>query len=187
MKKYFLLTVLLSFLILNGCKKSDDDPVSPSTGLSANIASENFLQNPTGGDPRGTYYPNQPLMSVFYTAPAGVTFTTQFQSTSSGSMKFEGSSATSGTYNSSQLSLVASGTITISATGAQNQVIPISLNSTGIANGTWTVIGTGKMLMDERDTVNYAVNDKGFFMINKVNYLSAGTEYYFNLVMAYKK
>ncbi len=192
MRKYLIPFFFVLIFSLTGCQKNDN-PATSSTDptASANIAASAFLQTATGGDPRATYAPNSPMLEFFANPNLPATFQTQIQSQSgSGTITLAGSSASSGTYSTNNLSMFAIGSISATYNG-QTFTAPLAFSS-GIlkTNGTWSVISQSKIVMDSQDTLSYAVNDKGLFLIAPVtepDSASGQLVNYGNVVIAFKK
>jgi|GEM_PF-1109878 len=181
--------LLLAASLITGCSKKDDssNPTSPSQNVPADLPTTSFLQTATGGDVRGTYYPNNPVFNLFYPSLTGISLKSEIKSTSTGSVTFQGSTAQSGTYTTDNLTIAVLGSITLSVTGLPDQTIPLLINEKPNSKGTWAVSSTGTIVLDNTDTVKYAVGNNGMFWITGVNYSVAGTDIPFSAVIAFKK
>lgn len=192
MKKLVFTALLSLFVIFNGCKKNDNTtgPSGSNPQNSANIDISAFLQTASGGDPRSTYAPNDPVFNLFPNTIPNASISTQYSSdTGGGTISLSGSSSTSGSYTSNNLSLNVQGQIIITQNGKTYQ-LPISIPGTfSKSSGSWSVISQGKIVFDNADTVNYAVNDKGMFIIFPMiaSDTSGSTINYGNAVLAFKK
>lgn len=192
MRKYIVPFFFLLVFTLTGCKKNDNsNPTGPDPTASVDIAASAFLQTATGGDPRATYAPNNPMIQFFANPNLPATFQTQVQSQSgSGTITLSGSSASSGTYTTNNLSMFAIGTISATYNG-QTFSAPLAFSSGILKNtGTWSVLSQGKIVLDGQDTLGYAVNDKGMFIIAPVTEPDTATGQvinYGNVVIAFKK
>ncbi len=173
MKKHLLVFLSLAFIALTFAACSDDSS-SPSTNNSSNITESEFPTTATGGDPRGTYTPNTPMISMkLPTMPIGSMTISYTKNTGSGTITFEGSSATSGTYKSTDFKMEVEGKMNISFPGIPDQEIPFPGEGTpdvGFdapkSNGTWRVVNGQLFLDDETEGSGYTVNSKGLFFVN---------------------
>jgi hypothetical protein len=150
-----------AFLVASAC----GDSSGPGDG---NIPAADVPRTATGGDPRGTYAPNAPLLQLFG-LPAGVRvdFT---RNGGSGAIEFQGGSATEGTYAARDLRIDLAGTLT-----ALGQTFPIDSDAFDDAgplrggSGTWRVIGTGRLQLgaagEPPDTVGYTATERGLFFV----------------------
>lgn len=192
MKKYIVPFFFFVLFSLTGCKKNSN-PASASHDptTSANIATSAFLTTPSGGDPRGTYAPNVPILNFFANPNFPANFKTNLQTSSgSGTVTLSGSSASSGTYTTNNLSVLALGSITATYSG-NTYTVPLAFTS-GIlkGQGTWSIISQGEMVFDSQDTLGYAVNDKGIFLMgpaSTVDSTSGQTINFGTIVVAFKK
>ncbi len=187
MKNYILLLSFIFLFVLTSCKKNDNTsgPSGPSPASSPDISTSNFVQTPDGGDPRGTYAPNSPVFNIFLNSIPNATVIQQYTSdTGGGTIKLSGSSSNNGTYTANNLTINVNGKISIYQ-GKDSTIIPISFpNAFGSGSGSWSVIAKGVMVLDNADTVQYAVNTKGIFLQYPV--IDNGTNYG-TAVLALKK
>ena len=191
--KYYIVTALFSLLfLLTGCKKNDSTtgPSGTDPQASADISASAFMQTASGGDPRSAYAPNNPLFELFPKQISNATITTQFQSNSGGgTITLTGSSASGGTYSTNNLSVNVQGKIVIFQ-GNSTYTIPLTIpNTFSKASGTWAVVSQGTMVFDNSDTVQYAVNDKGMFVLFPLiaSDSTGSTMDYGTAVLAFKK
>lgn len=192
MKKYIFTAMLSLLFIISGCKKNDNTtgPSGNDPQASANIDASTFMQTADGGDPRSSYAPNHPLFELFPNSISNATISTQYQSNSGGgTITLAGSSAISGTYSTDNLSINVQGQVDIDQ-GGKNYTVPLSIPGTfSKASGTWSVISQGTIVFDNADTVHYAVNAKGMFLIYPMiaSDSSGSTMNYGTAVLAFKK
>ncbi len=175
MKKHTLL-LLLTMIIAISFSACKDDESSPST--SNNIPESEFPATATGGDPRGTYTPNTPAASTkLPPSTAAYSFSMNYtKNTGSGTLKLEGTSATSGTYTNTNMKFDVVGEVKITAGGMSSSypfpgddpeaVDPFS----GMpANGTWKVEGNTIFFDDDGEGIDFTVTSKGLFAVQTEN------------------
>ncbi len=179
MKPNFFLRLTLvpvtvtSLVFAVACNNNTSSTTTPS-GPGPDIAVAQFPTSATGGDPRGTWYPNTPLMNVSASnlssgVTVGVTFT---KNTGSGSIVYTGSTPASGTFSTNNLAASLVGNTAISALG-QTSNIPIMESTVGVlaGSGTWTVSGSNLIQFSsgvaKPDTLAFTANSQGLFFVSR--------------------
>ncbi len=172
MKKHLLVFLSMAFIALTFAACSNDSS-SPSP-TNSNIAESDFPTTATGGDPRGTYTPNTPMVSMkLPTLPVGSMSISYTKNTGSGTIVFEGATATSGTYKSTDFTMQVEGKMKISFPGFPEQETPFPGDESPDIGfdapkptGTWRVVNGQLFLDDETEGSGYTVNSKGLFFVN---------------------
>lgn len=172
MKKHLLVFLSMAFIALAFAACSNDSS-SPSP-TNSNIAESEFPTTATGGDPRGTYTPNTPMISMkLPTMPVGSMTISYTKNTGSGTIVLEGSTATSGTYKSTDFKMEVEGKMKISIPGFPEQEIPFpGTEAPDIGfdapkpNGTWRIQNGQLFFDDETEGSGYTVTSKGLFFVN---------------------
>lgn len=181
MKKQVVLFVLASVFafIMSSCKDDSTSP-APGGGTVTNISESEFPTTATGGDPRGTYTPNTPVISIKYSpASESMTLSTTFtKNTGTGSMTLKGSSATSGTYTVSNMKLDIQGKMRLTRNGevlAEQPFHPADVLDSNKPSGTWKVISGKLYFDDETEGPAYTVTSKGLFFVSDLDFEDLGT------------
>jgi hypothetical protein len=99
MKKIFLFLAFV--LIINSC--TENDSCSPGTGVVpenniTDLTIDNISKNPLGGDPRGVYFANNPIMFVISTATDKTVIDSMVVSEGNLMYEFTGDSDTEGEF-----------------------------------------------------------------------------------------
>jgi hypothetical protein len=141
---------------------------SSGPGGGDGVPADDFPRAATGGDPRGSYTPNAPLLA-FFDLPTGVEVRLT-RNGGSGSLTLAGSSATEGTYTAAGVRLDVAGTVR-----AFGVVVPIDLDDfdtsgpVGDGDGTWRAIAGGRLELrgagEPPDTVGYAADGRGLVLV----------------------
>lgn len=153
-------------LALAGCG-GGDDPLDPSS--SANIALGEFPQASSGGDPRGTFTPNEPLVA-FFNLPAGFAVDLT-RNRGTGTITVSGATAASGTITASGVTFDVAGTIRTPIGNVPLDPEDFSTITEGSGTVTWRVIAGNRMVVvssqePEPDTLEYARTPRGLFLID---------------------
>lgn len=184
MKKHTLLLLLIMIIAISfsACK---DDESSPTNNDTTNIPESEFPTTATGGDPRGTYTPNTPAASTkLPAAPSGFSYTMSYtKNTGSGTLKLEGTSATSGTYTNTNLKVEVEGVakVMMGSTQVYSQAFPgenpdeFNPFNSMPATGTWRADGSMLYFNDDTEGINFTVTSKGLFAVQDIPVLSFGT------------
>jgi hypothetical protein len=183
----FAATAAYAAVVVVGCATTNpEQPADPTK--SANIPTASMPKTSTGGDIRGNYAINEPFVSVVSDIQ-GLTITPMTTANSgTGTMKFEGSSASSGTYTQTNLKPNLQGSINLSILGAN---IPISLSELGDAfamnvgktTGTWKVTGNN-LSINDGTPLPYTVDSKGLYLISSAPAMGLGS---ITIILAFKK
>ena len=175
----YFLSVMLAVFVLSSCKDDDKSPTSGNNGNS-NIPESEFPVTATGGDPRGTYTPNTPAITLKYTPSSeGLALTTTFtKNTGSGSITIQGASATAGTYTLNKMTLDIQGKMKLTNNGqvlGEQPFFPGDVLDSTKPSGTWKV-ENGKLIFDNDDEgSSYTVTSKGLFFVSDLDFEELGT------------
>lgn len=182
---FSLLTIsIFSAMIMSGCKKDDSSPTSSTTTptIPNDLTNEQALAEAQNGaqiDPRGTYYVNSPFLTfITQNSAVELQYKSQTSNGGSGTFKMEGSSATEGTWSTTNVSINVDLvlTITMNASSSDQVVKPTADDLKGFNGnntGTWKTIGD-KMIITvngqaDADTSDYGVTSKGLFLANLID------------------
>lgn len=178
MKKHALLLVIAFIMAIGFSACSEDSSAPADNNNSGNIPESEFPTTATGGDPRGTYTPNTPAASTkLPPPPTGFTFSmTYTKNTGSGTVKLEGSSATSGTYTNTNLVIEIAGIAKVMSGSTEVFSYPFPSSdpnefnpfSTMAATGTWRVDGNKLYFNDETEGMDFTVTSKGLFAVHTI-------------------
>ncbi len=162
---------------LAGC---DSDAVVPRQANSGPEAHPNILwedivyadmDSAKGGDPRGVYAPNNPLLVYYPPTDPGVTVTeVPIEKFGAGTVTFAGETADRGTYTTDQWFLSVRSTITFRE---DTTVVTMPIDASGVflgRHGTWTTPETGLMVLDGRDSIDYTADEKGMYLYRYIPY-----------------
>ena len=138
----------LGILFLDGCKKSVNSIDNTNNDISID---KNYLKA-LGGDPRGSYTPNSPFVSIFNPQDSLVL------NSGNGILQILGSNPDSGSYF---LQLTAQ----VRTKFMSNLYTYVTVSDT--ANGVWKVNGTNIAFTDNgfTRTVSFSADSKGFYLI----------------------
>jgi hypothetical protein len=169
--------LLLTLLLLPGCTPDTVRPRQATSGpethadipYGAIVTAE--MDSATGGDPRGLYAPNNPLLVLYPPTDPGVTVTeVPIEKYGSGTVEFTGSTATSGIYTTDRWFLSVRTTITFRE---DTTVVTFPVDASGVflgRVGTWSTPEKGLMVLDGRDSIDYAVDEKGMYLYRYIPY-----------------
>ena len=151
-----------------GCEVEDIIPAPATTGPETHpdVPLEQIPTEPNNNDPRGIFAPNNPLFIVFAPDVPGVTITElPLEKVGSGTVTLEGDLPNKGTYFTHNWYLSVRTTLTFTEEG-QSVTFPVDASGVFVAGrGTWETFEDGIMVLDGRDSVEYAVDENGLYLI----------------------
>ena len=158
-----VLTLVTSAVALGAC----GDSSGPGNG--DNVSESDFPRTATGGDPRGTYSPNDPLLAWFNLPPAvGVNMS---RNSGTGTIEVTGSSATSGSFTMSNVQLDVAGTISGGGVTIPFDFSDVDQGLLTSGSGTWRVLPNNLLEMkpddptEDPDTVGFSTTGRGLFFV----------------------
>jgi hypothetical protein len=184
-----MIIIFFSVIYFAGCS---DDPASPGGDDSVpennipNMSKEEVPSESSGGDPRGTYFANEPYFLYFSNSTSVQVIDSVNKARAM--YRFEGS-ATSGTYVE-LVELVEVRSIRIRVSGSTTDTTMIRMQSSYSparkVEGTWRVSADTLYLTvrGAESATAYTANNKGIFFITKTNAPLVGV---YSEVYAYKK
>ena len=97
--------LLASVIIFSCCQKPVEPIVTPPVVIPSDLDATNIQFFPYGGDPRGTYYPNKPVVLVTGFQISALETVAPTINEGSGKLIIEGSSATTGTWRTENFTM----------------------------------------------------------------------------------
>ena len=168
---FLLGTLLVVSLASPGC---DSDTVVPAKATSGpethpDIAFDDVVyakfDSAKGGDPRGIYAPNNPLLVFYPPHEPGVTITEiPIEKYGSGTVTFSGETAQSGAYETKNWFLSVRTTLTFTE---DTTTVTFPIDASGVflgKKGTWATPSPGLMVLDGRDSIDFNIDSKGMYL-----------------------
>ena len=169
--------VFASLAILSGCQPDTvvPDPATSGPETHANIRYEDIvyadMDSATGGDPRGVYAPNNPLLVLYPPSDPDVSVTElPIEKYGAGTVTFTGNTARSGMYTTDRWFLSVRTTLTFRE---DTTVVTFPVDASGVflaGVGTWETPEKGLMVLDGRDSIDYSVDEKGMYLYRYIPY-----------------
>lgn len=191
--KIFAYILMLAAVALTGCSKdnpanNNDSDSIPDNNI-PNIQKADVPSEPSGGDPRGTYFANEPY---YIYIDLSTNSTTQVFETSNKAKlmyKFEGSSSASGTYTFLKDFIDVQTTrvrTTMSAVDTTTKNIIEKYNPIKKSEGTWKVSADTLFLYSGgvEAASRFTADNKGLYFIDEIQAPFAG---HFKEIYVYKK
>jgi hypothetical protein len=160
--------------LLSGAGCELDQTVTPAPATSGpethpNITYEDIvyadMDSAKGGDPRGLYAPNNPLLVFYPPSDPGVTVTeVPIEKYGAGTVSFTGTTPDRGNYHTENWFLSVRTTLTFKE---DTTVTTMPIDASGVflaRDGTWESPSKGLMILDGRDSIDYTTDDRGMYL-----------------------
>jgi hypothetical protein len=174
---FVLAAVCVVAFATSGCDSDTVVPAKATSGpeMHADISYDDVLtakfDSAKGGDPRGTYAPNNPLLVFYPPHEPGVTITeVPIEKYGAGTVTFSGATAQSGAYETHNWFLSVRTTITFTE-DTTSVTMPIDASGVFLGRkGTWATPSAGLMVLDGRDSIDYNIDAKGMYLYRYIPY-----------------
>ena len=158
---------LLAALALAACGGGEDPIAGPGGG---NVSLDEFPRAGAGGDPRGSYTPNEPLVA-FFNLPTGISIELT-RNRGAGTITVSGASAESGTITATGVTLDVVGTVRTPLGAIPLDAEDFSPLTEGSGTVAWRAIAGNRLVVTSSqdpapDTLEYARTARGLFLIQR--------------------
>ncbi|MEW6755196.1 MAG: hypothetical protein AB1505_30080 [Candidatus Latescibacterota bacterium] len=173
----FLGAALAALALAPGCESDTVVPAKPTRGPQTHpdipydeLVTAKF-DSAKGGDPRGVYAPNNPLLVFYPPDDPGVTITeVPIEKYGAGTVTFSGASAARGRYQTEDWFLSVRSTVTFTE-DTTTVTFPVDASGVFLARtGTWETPEPGLMILDGRDSIDYNVDEKAMYLYRYIPY-----------------